>query len=110
MVMRTENYDELIEDSLDHCPLEGRTHFIALALAGEAGEHANKAKKVWRSQGLDADPDGAIALGELVDIYNYVHMEAQHYGITCKELHVRAREKLLEVKSRPDYEQYGKKS
>ncbi len=53
------------------------THYLALAICGEAGELANLIKKGWR--GDDVSPD-AIR-DELADIRIYLEHLASHLGI-----------------------------
>ena len=101
---------EIIADHTDLCPgasaaysvgdgepeaLE-RYRYIGLALAGEAGEHANKIKKDWRD-GTLTNMDAAI--DELVDVANYVYMQAHHLGIDLEALML---DKMRKVAERPE--------
>jgi NTP pyrophosphatase (non-canonical NTP hydrolase) len=69
------------------------THFLALAITGEAGELANLVKKAWR--GDDIDP--ASVRDELADIRIYLEHLTRHLGI---DLDQACQQKLDEVSDR----------
>lgn len=60
-------------------PPDPRGTFIALALAGEAGELANLFKKEWRD-GLDMERRKKMAT-ELGDVIAYARMLGKHLGV-----------------------------
>lgn len=81
-----------------------RIRFFALALAGEAGELANNAKKEWRGDRKYKGKKGQalwlkLVEEETVDLGNYVFMMAEHLGI---DLAARMERKLIEVEERDD--------
>jgi NTP pyrophosphatase (non-canonical NTP hydrolase) len=53
------------------------THYLALAICGEAGELANLIKKAWRGDVVDP----AAIRDELADIRIYLEHLARHLGI-----------------------------
>lgn len=69
------------------------THYLALAICGEAGELANLIKKGWR--GDDIDP--AAIRDELADIRIYLEHLSRHLGIDLDQACSR---KLDEVATR----------
>lgn len=58
-------------------------HFLALALAGEAGELANIAKKDWRGHKNDTLDKDAIS-EELADIMIYLQILADHFDVNLE--------------------------
>ena len=56
---------------------ENHSHFLALALAGEAGEIANVAKKEWRD---DSTYEPSM-MKEMADVYVYLLLLARARGI-----------------------------
>lgn len=59
--------------------------FLALAIAGEAGELANKIKKRWRSNGQETGCDLNAIAKEHGDILNYLVLSAKAHGIDLIE-------------------------
>lgn len=83
----------------DWMPTDPQGVFLALALAGEAGELANNYKKLWRdgdSPALQAKIDA-----ELSDVGNYALMLAEHRG---RSLLVMCGETMAQVETRPEYQ------
>lgn len=80
-------------------PPDPRGTFIALALAGEAGELANLFKKEWRD-GLDVERRSKM-VDELGDCMVYLRALAQHMGVgLVKE----SDKKLRAFRKRPEYQ------
>jgi NTP pyrophosphatase (non-canonical NTP hydrolase) len=75
-----------------------KERFLALALAGEAGEVANAVKKEWRDGWSQSNDDKIDE--EIVDVANYVFMLALHREI---DLPRRMMEKLVKVEQRKEY-------
>jgi NTP pyrophosphatase (non-canonical NTP hydrolase) len=92
--MYAEKIDPLIGE-------DRRFLYIALCLAGEAGEVANKAKKILRDRGgsLDAEMRDELA-GELGDILWYLARFAEEIGVPLEEIASRNLTKLADRKSR----------
>jgi NTP pyrophosphatase (non-canonical NTP hydrolase) len=87
--------------------------YPALAIAGEAGEFAEKVKKLWRNLGITsgkdcADQDRETLAKELGDILWYVGAAAQELGLSLEKialanaLKVNDRERRGVVKSEGD--------
>lgn len=79
-------------------PPDPRGTFLALALAGEAGELANLFKKEWRD-GLSLE-HRAKMIDELGNVMAYVRMMAKHLGVDAM---AESERKLLEFEQRPEY-------
>lgn len=79
-------------------PPDPRGTFIALALAGEAGELANMFKKEWRD-GLSEARRQQMA-DELGDVMVYARAMAQHLGV---DLVKESDRKLKAFEKRPEY-------
>jgi NTP pyrophosphatase (non-canonical NTP hydrolase) len=99
----------IIKAHVGHCPKgrKSRLRFLALALAGEAGELANNVKKEWR--GDDRTPEAVVARntkidGEIVDVANYAFILARARGI---DLGPAMLAKFEEVDKRPGFHNYG---
>lgn len=62
--------------------------YLALGLAGEAGEVANKCKKIVRGDSNYQNPDyvKAILVGELGDVLWYLAVMADHLGISLDDV------------------------
>src|SRR5574343_122286 len=72
--------------------------YTALGLAGEAGEYANKAKKILRDNGGALTPDAKRELGkEIGGVLWYCAMAARELGLP---LHKIARENIEVLASR----------
>ena len=87
--------------------------YIALSLAGEAGELANLIKKLWRQEPAVAMPEGYAALpnnarsavgDELADIVMLSLVLANHLGI---DLETELRRKLEVIDARLQTGYYG---
>ena len=74
---------------------EGDTRFLALALCGEAGELANKIKKLWR--GDNPGPTREEVAKEIGDTLNYLILLAESMNIDPVE---EADKALTEYESR----------
>jgi NTP pyrophosphatase (non-canonical NTP hydrolase) len=61
---------------------ESDIRFLALGLAGEAGELANFVKKRWR----DGDSHESDITAEIADVCAYAFMLAQKFGLTPRGL------------------------
>lgn len=61
-------------------PREKELEYLTLGLVGEAGEVANKVKKILRGDAVDENPDAAIA-AELGDVLWYLSQLAAHFQI-----------------------------
>lgn len=98
------NFDDKIAEHLEVCPDWGPPEplntFLALALAGEAGELANLYKKEWRDG--QADERQIKILKELGDVQAYTLMLAHSLGVDIIAL---AKRSFLEFEQRPEYEQ-----
>lgn len=99
--------NEMITEHASWTPGKGewRKRFLALAIAGEAGELGNDFKKGWRGDDHTQQTKQARerhAIGELVDVYSYVLMMARELGI-LESLPGLAVKKLIEVEQRPAY-------
>lgn len=79
-------------------PPDPRGTFIALALAGEAGELANLFKKEWRD-GVDAERRKQM-VDELGDAMVYLRALAQHMGV---DLVKESDKKLAAFRKRPGF-------
>lgn len=86
----------------------GRSHNIvypALALAGEAGEIANKVKKLWRDRGIKSGEnlnanDRLALIDELGDALWYISALAREIGSSLDEVAALNLEKLEDRKQR----------
>lgn len=105
----------IIKAHVGHCPKgrKSRIRFLALALAGEAGELANHAKKEWRGDdkrstcpGLAASRREDAMIAELADVANYAFMLAKVLGVDLPKVMLN---KFIEVDNRPEFKGYGKK-
>lgn len=79
-------------------PPERGLEYVSLGLVGEAGEFANKVKKIVRGDYPPPTP-GEIA-AELGDVLWYVAMAATELGISLEEIAWDNVEKLAERKRR----------
>jgi NTP pyrophosphatase (non-canonical NTP hydrolase) len=65
----------------------GAISYVTLGLTGEAGEIANKVKKILRDRGGEVDLDTLLALRkELGDVQWYVAMLAKELGARLSEV------------------------
>lgn len=75
--------------------------YATLGLVGEAGEIANKVKKIYRDGMGEITPDDALRLrAELGDVLWYVSAVASELGISLGNVAVHNSEKLLDRKDR----------
>ena len=80
--------------------------FLALALAGEVGELANRIKKQWRGDDDQGDPRSNTASHEeLVDIRVYVELLSKAFNNLDLDNGVRAKLPIIRAK----FEQIGEK-
>lgn len=108
------SFDEIVKEHLDTCPgnsnieekdagfLE-RLRFLALALAGEAGEAANQVKKEWRGDGAirdDYQTWEAKLEGEFVNVAQYTSMIAAHLDLDISTL---SRDSFIAFEQRPEW-------
>lgn len=109
----TAELTRIITAHVGHCPKgrKSRIRFLALALAGEAGELANNVKKEWRGDDLHTlDPALAAKrraekiVAELVDVANYAWMLAKVMGV---DLPPAMLAKFADVDKRPEFHNYG---
>lgn len=77
-----------------------RIRYLALCMAGEAGELANLVKKEWRGDKLDHDEWLAKLKSELSDVGNYAFMLAEALGVDLPQAML---DKLIEVEQRPTW-------
>lgn len=84
------DYQEAAESTAIY-PVARGLEYTALGLAGEAGEYANKIKKVIRDGTYDSD---ALA-GELGDVLWYLAMAAKEIGVPLAVIAQRNLQKLL---------------
>lgn len=68
--------------------------YTVLALCGEAGELANKLKKILRDDRAVTKEDQAILMDELSDVFWYVASTATELGYTLQEVAAFNLEKL----------------
>jgi len=87
--------------------------YVALSLAGEAGELANEIKKLWRSDPRIAQPEGYAALqgsdremvaNEIADVVMLSIVLANHLGI---DVEAELQRKLEVIATRVDAGYYG---
>jgi NTP pyrophosphatase (non-canonical NTP hydrolase) len=75
-----------------------RTTYCALGLAGEAGEVANEAKKLWRDDGGQTTPERAAKIAiELGDVLWYLARLADELGYSLEAI---ARQNLDKLTAR----------
>lgn len=80
--------------------VDAQIDYLTLALCGEAGEVANKVKKVMRDRQGKLFADDVKEIGsELGDVLWYLSVLANRLGITLSDL---ARENLNKIQSRAD--------
>lgn len=105
---------EIVKEHLDTCPghsdREGdnvgfleRLRFLALALAGEAGEAANQVKKEWRGDGAirdDYQTWEAKLEGEIVNVAQYISMIAAHLDLDISTM---SRDSFIAFEQRPEW-------
>ncbi len=76
-------------------------YYTALGLAGEAGETADKIKKVMRDAGGEVSPEKAVDIAkELGDVLWYVSQLAREIGYDLNKVALMNKEKLLGRKAR----------
>jgi len=76
-------------------PLDSEIIYPALGLCGEAGEVAEKIKKVLRDGGSFTDPDTILAIKkELGDVLFYISAIADNLGLTLDNVAETNLEKL----------------
>jgi NTP pyrophosphatase (non-canonical NTP hydrolase) len=90
LARQTAVYRESISDE------DERLSYVTLGLIGEAGEFANKIKKIFR----DGDFSQTALCNELGDILWYVAMAAEELGTTLENIAWDNLEKLAERKRR----------
>ena len=68
-------------------PREFAYNYLALGVAGEAGEVANKVKKVLRDKnGVMDDTSRALIVDELGDVLWYIALMAHELGVTLQDV------------------------
>lgn len=98
--MDFQKYQKAVKDTAIYPPECGLA-YTALGLAGEAGEVANKVKKVYRdSKGLICFDDIGKIADELGDVLWYVAAVANEIGHSLDGIASRNIEKLLSRKER----------
>lgn len=76
----------------------GGLSYVALGLAGEAGEIANKVKKIYRDDDGDVRPETVEELaGELGDVLWYLAMLADELGLNLRGI---AKANVLKLRDR----------
>lgn len=89
-------------------PRENALPYVALGLTGEAGEFANKVKKILRGDPSTADDDYYKNLAqELGDVLWYVAMAAWEVGLTLGEVAQMNLEKLQGRAGRGEIKGFG---
>ncbi len=86
---------QCVEDSEGYFPDVERTYwYLGLALAGEAGELANKLKKYYRTEDTDAQREEHLqgARKELPDILIYLCLAADLLGVDLEAEYYKKRE------------------
>lgn len=92
----TDLYDGTMQDVADHAFIEK-----ALGLVGEAGEFADKLKKVIRDKdGQLNEEDKAELVKELGDVLWYLSSVSQYLGVSFNELAQQNLDKVLSRKAR----------
>ena len=82
-------------------PGEFAYNYLALGVAGEAGEVANKVKKVLRDKnGVMDDTSRALIVDELGDVLWYIALMAHELGVTLQDVAEGNIAKLTERKAR----------
>lgn len=98
MTLLFKTYSDFV-DEIALYPVRGEAPYgaiyCALGAAGEAGEFADKIKKIWRDkEGLVSDEDREHLLRELGDILWYVSAAADELNSSLEEVAVINIEKL----------------
>jgi NTP pyrophosphatase (non-canonical NTP hydrolase) len=100
-------YDEFVDDywGLDSGTFDPAKHggipeiaYLAIAIAGEAGEISEKVKKAYREHG--GRTDSAAIVKELGDLLYYVTKMAHLHGVAIEEVAQANVEKLFDRRSR----------
>ncbi len=99
--MKFDEYQKKAHSTAIYPPLGGAGWvYPALGLSGEAGEIANKLKKVIRDKGGKlTDEDRQILKGELGDVLWYVSELAHQLGLSLEEI---AQENIKKLASRAE--------
>ena len=98
--MTFENYQEQAKQTAIY-PDFAKITYPALGLAGEAGEVANKAKKILRDNGGNVSDEARAAIGaEIGDVLWYLAALASDLNLNLNDLAEENIRKLLDRKSR----------
>jgi NTP pyrophosphatase (non-canonical NTP hydrolase) len=104
-MMTFEEYQRAARSTADYPQQGNNIQYPVLGLTGEAGEVADKIKKLWRNKG-QATPDKystedrrAVAK-ELGDVLWYVSASASELGYTLEQIAIGNIDKLLDRQAR----------
>jgi NTP pyrophosphatase (non-canonical NTP hydrolase) len=103
--MTFDDYSAMVRETRDYPELGENLIYPALGLAGEAGEVAEKVKKLWRNLGqrsgkqISAD-DRASLVKELGDVLWYVAAMSEELNVKLEHVAEENSRKLLDRKQR----------
>ena len=106
-MMNLESFQLVVERTKDRCPHAGtgdveERAYLALALAGEAGELANSIKKEWRAGARFPDHRDHEIKDELGDILWYWVALCRVMGLSPEEVMAATASKLAARRSEDD--------